>query len=315
MRHPTPLFAYGSNAGPLRHLEGFLVEYYLEQLSNGIAVGAIYALIALGYSLVYSILNLINFAHGYVIMVGAFIALSLIQTGMPAVLAILLACFAGAGIAMLVERIAYRPVRHSNRIIPMISALGAGLVLSALAQLIWGPEVHPFPQLIPRVPITVGGVTFSSQSLIILVISVLLVLGASWFLHRTRFGIAAQCVCQDLSTAQLMGIPVNAVIVAIYAVGGFLGVAGSVLFAMYFNAVFIQMGLLATTKAWAAAMLGGIGSFQGAFWGGILLGLSETVAVMTIGSAYRDGVSLAIIVLVLLIKPNGLFGSISAERS
>ncbi|WP_172330581.1 branched-chain amino acid ABC transporter permease [Mangrovicoccus sp. HB161399] len=291
------------------------MDYYLEQLSNGIAVGSIYALIALGYSLVYSILNLINFAHGYVIMVGAFVALALLQAGLPAIPAIFLACCAGALIAMGVERIAYRPVRHSNRIVPMISALGAGLVLAAGAQLIWGPEVHAFPQLIPRVPVEIGGVTLSSQSLIILAISLVLVAAASWFLHRTRFGIAAQCVCQDLATAQLMGIPVNLIIVAVYAIGGFLGVAGAVLFAMYFNAVFIQMGLLATTKAWAAAMLGGIGSFSGAFWGGILLGLAETAAVMTAGSAYRDGVSLAIIVLVLLLKPNGLFGTASAERS
>jgi len=291
------------------------VDYYIEQLSNGIAVGSIYALIALGYSLVYSILNLINFAHGYVIMVGAFVALSLIQAGMPALPAIFLACCAGALIAMAVERIAYRPVRHSNRIVPMISALGAGLVLASLAQLIWGPEVHPFPQLIPRRPVDILGITLSSQSLIILLISLVLVMGASFFLHRTRFGIAAQCVCQDLGTAQLMGIPVNAIIVGVYALGGFLGVAGAVLFAMYFNAVFVQMGLLATTKAWAAAMLGGMGSFQGAFWGGILLGLAETVAVMTAGSQYRDGVSLILIVLVLLIRPNGLFGRPTAQRS
>ncbi|MGA0543089.1 branched-chain amino acid ABC transporter permease [Neotabrizicola sp. VNH66] len=289
--------------------------YYLEQLSNGLAIGSIYALIALGYSLVYSILNLINFAHGYVIMVGAFVALQLLALGVHPALAVLLACCSGALIAMLVERIAYRPVRHANRVIPMISALGAGLVLSAAAQLIWGPEVRSFPQLIPRFPVEIGGVTLSSQSLVILAISVVLVVASSWFLHRTRFGLAAQCVRQDMVAAQLMGIPVNTVIVAIYALGGFLGVAGSILFAMYFNAVFIQMGLLATTKAWAAAMLGGIGSFQGAFWGGILLGLAETLAVITVGSAYRDGVSMAIIVGVLLLRPAGLFGTTIKERS
>lgn len=291
------------------------MAYYLEQLSNGIALGSIYALIALGYSMVYSILYLINFAHGYVIMVGAFVALTLLEIGLAPPLAIFLACCSGGLISMAVERIAYRPVRDSNRIVPMISALGAGLVLAALAQLIWGPEVHPFPQLIPRTNIDIGGFSLSTQSLFILVTSFTLVGAASWFLHKTRFGLAAQCVCQDLETARLMGIPVNAIIVAIYALGGFLGVAGAIMFGMYFNAVFIHMGLMATTKAWAAAMLGGIGSFTGAFWGGILLGLAETIAVMTAGSAYRDGVSLAIIVLVLLFRPNGLFGAASAERS
>ncbi|PZQ47571.1 MAG: branched-chain amino acid ABC transporter permease [Rhodovulum sulfidophilum] len=291
------------------------MAYFLEQFSNGLAIGGIYALIALGYSLVYSILNLINFAHGYVIMVGAFVALQLIAFGVDPALAVFLACCSGALIAMLVERIAYRPVRHANRVIPMISALGAGLVLSSFAQLVWGPEVRAFPQLIPRFPVEIGGVTLSSQSLVILGISIALVVASSWFLHRTRFGLAAQCVRQDMAAAQLMGIPVNTVIVAIYALGGFLGVAGSVLFAMYFNAVFIQMGLLATTKAWAAAMLGGIGSFQGAFWGGILLGLAETAAVVFAGAAYRDGVSMAIIVLVLLLRPAGLFGKSVGERS
>lgn len=291
------------------------MAYFLEQLSNGVAIGSIYALIALGYSLVYSILNLINFAHGYVIMVGAFIALSLLGMGVPPIIAVFGACVSGAVLAMLVERIAYRPVRSSNRVVPMISALGAGLVLSSLAQFIWGPEVHPFPQLIPRVPISIGALTISSQSLIILLVSISLVLASSWFLHKTKFGIAAQCVCQDIAAARLVGIPVNTIVVAIYAAGGFLGVAGSILYAMYFNAVFIQMGLLATTKAWAAAMLGGIGSFQGAFWGGILLGVAETLSVVLVGSTYRDGISLGIIVLVLLFKPNGLFGARLAERS
>ena len=291
------------------------MAYILEQLSNGLAVGSVYALIALGYSLVYSILYLINFAHGYVIMVGAFIAFSLLQSGVPVYLAVPLACVAGALIAMGVERIAYRPVRSANRVVPMISALGAGLVLSAAAQFIWGPEVRPFPQLIPRVPITFGGITLSSQSLVILAMALALVTVSSWFLHKTKFGVAAQCVCQDIGAARLVGIPVDSVIVAIYAMGGLLGVAGGVLFAMYFNAVFIQMGLLATTKAWAAAMLGGIGSFHGAFWGGLILGVAEAGVVAGFGSAYRDGVSLAVIVLVLLVRPQGLFGTKTAERS
>ena len=291
------------------------VAYFIEQLSNGLAVGSIYALIAIGYSFVYSILNLINFAHGYVIMVGAFIAYTLLQVGVPPLFAIPFACIAGALLAVAVERIAYRPVRSSRRVVPMISALGAGLVLSSIAQFIWGPEVHPFPQLIDRVPIVLGGLAFSSHSLLILAISIVLVAGASWALHKTKFGVAAQCVCQDIDAARLVGIPIEKVILAVYALGGFLGVAGGVLFAMYFNAVFIQMGLLATTKAWAAAMLGGIGSFQGAFWGGLLLGLAETAAVATFGAAYRDGVSLGIIVLVLLIRPSGLFGAKLVERS
>jgi branched-chain amino acid transport system permease protein len=292
-----------------------VVTYLTEQLANGLAIGSVYALIAVGYSLVYSILYLINFAHGYVIMVGAFVALTFLGMEMPIPAAILAACLVGAALGVAVERIAYRPVRHSNRIVPMISALGAGLVLSALAQLIWGPEVEAFPQLIPRTAMSVLGFQVSLQSLAIFGIALVLAGLASLLLYGTRFGLAARCVCQDLEASRLVGIPIDAIIISIYALGGFLGVAGGILFAMYFNAVFIQMGLLATTKAWAAAMLGGIGNFEGAFLGGLVLGVAETFAVAIAGSAYRDGVSLAIIVLVLLVRPNGLLGRPAMDRS
>lgn len=291
------------------------MSYLVEQIANGLAVGSVYALIALGYSLVYSVLNLVNFAHGYVIMVGAFSALTLLGAHFPVPAAVLGACLAGAALATAVERIAYRPVRGSNRVVPMISALGAGLVLASVAQLVWGPEIRPFPQLIPRGTLSFGGISFPSQSLVILGVAVALVAAASAVLNGTRFGLAARCVCQDLDAARLVGIPVDTVIVSIYAMGGFLGVAGGILFGMYFNAVFIQMGLIATTKAWAAAMLGGIGNFQGAFFGGLILGVAETLSVALVGSQYKDGVSLVVIVAVLLLKPNGLFGSPALERS
>lgn len=291
------------------------MSYLTEQLANGLAIGSVYALIAVGYSLVYSILYLINFAHGYVIMVGAFAALTFLGMEMPVPAAILAACLVGAALGVAVERIAYRPVRHSNRIVPMISALGAGLVLSAIAQLIWGPEVEAFPQLIPRATLSVVGLQISLQSLAIFGIALVLVGLACLLLYGTRFGLAARCVCQDLEASRLVGIPIDAIIISIYALGGFLGVAGGILFAMYFNAVFIQMGLLATTKAWAAAMLGGIGNFEGAFFGGLVLGIAETFSVAVAGSAYRDGVSLAIIVLVLLFRPNGLLGRPAMDRS
>ena len=292
------------------------MAYWSEQIANGLAVGSVYALIALGYSLVYSILNLINFAHGYVIMVGAFAALTFLGMSIPVPMAILAACLVGAALAIAVERIAYRPVRFSNRVVPMISALGAGLVLSSLAQLVWGPEVRAFPQLMPRRMLTLGGgFAVSSQALVILAVSAALAGGASFLLYRTKLGTAAQCVCQDLQAARLVGIPVDSVVVVIYAAGGFLGVAGGVLFAIYFNAVFLQMGLLATTKAWAAVMLGGIGNFQGAFVGGLMLGVAESLSTAVVGSAYKDGVSLAIIVLMLLVKPDGLFGVAAGQRS
>ncbi len=287
----------------------------IEQLVNGLAVGSVYALIGVGYSMVYTILYLINFAHGDVIMFGTMSALALIGLGVPAWLALIGGCVVGAMLGLGVERIAYRPVRAAPRTVPMISALGAGLVISAVAQGLWGPDVMSFPQLIPRGSIVLGAVNLPVQPLVILAVAAGLVGVASLALECTRWGRATRCVCQDLVAAELMGIPVNRLIPAIYAIGGLIGVAGCSLFAMYFNAVWVQMGQLATTKAWAAAMLGGVGNFYGAFVGGLLLGVAEAVAVVTFGSLFKDGASLAIIVAVLLVRPNGLFGTPATQRS
>ncbi len=289
--------------------------YLLAQLVNGLAVGSVYALIGVGYSMVYTVLYLINFAHGDVVMFGTMSALALIGMGVPPALALGGGCLVGAALGVIVERVAYRPVRHAPRTVPMISALGAGLVISAVAQGIWGPDVMSFPQMIPRGSVELAGVTLPVQPLVILLLAGVLVAAASVVLEFTRWGRATRCVCQDLVAAELMGIPVNRLIPAIYATGGLIGVAGCSLFAMYFNAVWVQMGALATTKAWAAAMLGGVGNFYGAFVGGLLLGVAEAAAVTGFGSLYKDGASLAIIVLVLLVRPNGLFGTPATQRS
>lgn len=289
--------------------------YLLAQLVNGLAVGSVYALIGVGYSMVYTILYLINFAHGDVIMFGTMAALALIGMGVPPWAALLGGCAVGALLGLGVERIAYRPVRSAPRTVPMISALGAGLVISSIAQGLWGPDVLSFPQLIPRGTVVLGGVTLPAQPLVILAIAAVLVAIASAMLEFTRWGRATRCVCQDMVAAELMGIPVNRLVPAIYAIGGLIGVAGCSLFAMYFNAVWVQMGQLATTKAWAAAMLGGVGNFYGAFVGGLLLGVAEAAAVTAFGSLFKDGASLAIIVAVLLLRPHGLFGTPPTQRS
>jgi len=292
-----------------------MAAYLLEQLINGLAVGSVYALIGVGYSMVYTILYLINFAHGDVIMFATMVAIGLLGLGVPAWVALVGGCLAGAALGLIVERVAYRPVRHASRMVPMLSALGAGLVLSSLAQGIWGPEVLAFPQVIPRGFVMLGGLRLPLQPLIMLVTAGVLVGVATLILQGTKWGLATRCVCQDLVAAQLMGIQVNRLIPAIYALGGLVGAAGCMLFAMYFNVAWVQMGQFATTKAWAAAMLGGVGNFYGAFAGGILLGLAEVVAVMTLGSMFKDGTSLVIIVLVLLIRPQGIFGTPTSVRS
>ena len=289
--------------------------YYTQQLVNGLAAGSIYALVAVGYSLVYSILYLVNFAHGDIYMFGTFVALSLYELGLPFLLVAVLACTAGAAIGLLVERVAYRPVRNANRIVPMVSALGAALVLEAAAQLIWGVQTQPFPQEIPQHMVRVGGVIIGTQQIVIFLVAVSAVMLFTLILRFTRIGHATTAVCQDIDAARLMGVRVNVVIMCVYAGGAVLGVIGGMLFSMYYNAVYIGMGLLGTTKAWAAAMLGGVGNIYGAVVGGLLLGVLESMSGTVVGSGYEEAVPLVVIVAVLLLKPAGLFGQRLTERA
>lgn len=290
------------------------LRYFLQQLLNGLSVGSMYAMIAIGYSMVYSILYLINFAHGDIYVFGTFIALSLVKTGLPSVLSVVLAGVCAALIGMTVERTAYRPVRFANRIVPMISALGAGLVLRTLAQVIWGPETLTFPALVPDVTIQIGQFKIFSQQLAVIATGTVCMLGFTFLIERTKIGKATQCVMQDINVSRLMGISVDRIIPMIYALGGFLGVVGGVLFSSYYSVISIDMGLTGTVKAWAAAQLGGVGSFYGAFAGGLILGLAETMAGAYIHSGYKDAIGYLLIVVVLLLKPAGLFGKRRVDK-
>jgi branched-chain amino acid transport system permease protein len=290
------------------------VNFYLQQLVNGLAAGSIYALVAVGYSLVYSILYLVNFAHGDIYMFGTFVALALYEAGLPFALAAILACIVGGAIGLLVERIAYRPVRQANRIVPMVSALGAALVLEAAAQLIWGVQTLSFPQEIPQKIIHAGSVILGEQEIVIFIVAIGAMLLFTAALRYTKIGKATTAVCQDLEAAQLMGIRVNVVIMTVYAAGAVLGVIGGMLFSTYYDAVYIGMGILGTTKAWAAAMLGGVGNIYGAVAGGLLLGVLESLSGTVVGSGYEEAVPLVVIVAVLVLRPAGLFGRRLTER-
>ncbi len=289
------------------------VDYLIKQLLNGLAAGSIYALVAVGYNMVYGILELINFAHGDIYMFGTFIALALLERHVPAPVAIPLACLAGGITGMLVERVAYRPVRNAPRVVPMLSAVGAALVLRNLAQLIWGTETMPFPQLFPTRMIQVGEIQFNSLQVIILVLALSLTGLFTLIVRRTKLGKATRCVAQDIPAARLMGIEVNRIIQFVYFAGGFFGVAGGVLFAMYY-AVWIGMGFLGTMKAWISCIIGGIGSLQGAFIGGLILGVTEALISGFVSSAYRDAICYGLVMLVLVFRPMGIFGRQVAEK-
>lgn len=289
------------------------LNYFIKQLINGLAVGSIYALIAVGYNMVYGILELINFAHGDVYMFGTFIALSLILAGVPIPLAVVIGCTAGGLLGLLVERVAYRPVRDAPRVVPMISAVAAAFIIRNVAQLAFGTQTRPFPSLIPEKTMHVGTIEFSSLQMVIMGIGLLLTITFILIVRKTKLGKATRSVAQDIPAARLMGIKVNRIIQYVYFSGGFFGVAGGILFAMSY-ATWIGMGFLGTMSAWIAAIIGGIGSLEGAFLGGILLGVFQALTSGYISSAYRDAFTYGLVMIILLVRPRGIFGRQVAEK-
>ena len=290
-------------------------QYFITQLLNGLSVGSMYALVAVGYSMVYSILYLINFAHGDLFIFGTFLAFAFFNMGMPLVGAMIIGAILCGIIAMGIERVVYRPVRNASRIVPMVGALGAALILRTVAQVCWGASQIVFPSLIPSRQISLGGeFQINVQNLVVLGIGVACVLLLTIVIQGTKIGKATQCVMQDITTSSLMGIPINVIIPLVYALGGFLGTIGGVLMCSYYTVINIEMGLWGTCKAWAASQLGGVGSFYGAFAGGIILGVAESLAAAYISSAYKDAIGYIIIVVVLLFMPEGLFGKKKAVK-
>ncbi len=282
--------------------------YFLKQLINGLSLGGMYAVIAIGYSMVYSILYLINFAHGDLYIFGTFIAFTLYKLGLPIPAFIIFAGIAGGLIAMLIEKTAYRPVREANRIVPMVSALGVALILRTIAQAIWGTQTLVFPKIVETRLINIGQLQISNENILSIVLAAVCVLVFTVLINGTKIGKATQCVIQNINVSSLMGIPVDFIIPMVYWLGGFFGVVGGVMMSSYYSSINIQMGLWGTCKAWAAAQLGGVGSFYGAFLGGILLGLIETFAAAYLGSGFKDAIGYFAIVIILLLKPDGLFG-------
>lgn len=283
---------------------------FLQQLVNGVALGSVYALIALGYTMVYGIITLINFAHGEIFMVGAFIGLLLVSffkvNVFVAIMGAMIFCMI---MGVLIELIAYRPLRKSSRLSALISAIGVSIFLSSLALMVFGADAKGFPEgAFPVQQIQVGSADISTLQLLIIGVSAVLMLGLEFIVQKTKIGKAMRATSEDYNTSALMGINVNRVISFTFALGSALAAAGGVLVGVLFNAVSFNMGLMAGLKAFAAAVLGGIGSIPGAMLGGLLLGVSEVFGVAIGYSSYRDAIAFTILVLVLLVKPTGLLG-------
>jgi branched-chain amino acid transport system permease protein len=294
---------------------------FLQQLVNGLSLGSIYALIALGYTMVYGVLRLINFAHGDVYMVGAYVGYFLsrrLQGGGPsfvsALLVMLGSMIACALLGILIERLAYRPVRREARLTLLITAIGVSLFIENLAQLVFGPDPKFFPSLAPRADFIVAGVRLTSEQITVIVVSFLLMLLLRFFIMKTRTGKAMRAVSFSLDAARLMGISTDWIISVTFALGSALAAAAGVLIGMQIPKIDPLMGIMYGLKAFVAAVLGGIGSIPGAVLGGLLIGTSEVMVVGYLSSTYREAIAFAILILVLILRPQGLLGRVHKEK-
>ena len=288
---------------------------FLNQLINGLQIGTIYALIALGYTMVYGIVKLINFAHGDIIMVGAYAAL-LVITGlnMPFWAAVLISMAVCIVVGVLIERIAYKPLRSSPRISSLITAIGVSLFLQNLAQKIFSATPRPFPTVIANSSIQFGGLSISLTTLLTIVISVALMILLQFVVRQTRTGKAMRAVSEDMGAAQLMGINVDTTISITFAIGCALAAIGAVLYCIAYPRVQPTMGSLPGLKAFIAAVLGGIGILPGAMLGGVIMGVAESMTKGYISSSLADAVVYGILIVVLLVKPAGLLGKKTREK-
>jgi branched-chain amino acid transport system permease protein len=294
---------------------------FFQQIVNGISLGSIYALIALGYTMVYGVLRLINFAHGDVYMVGAYTGYYLSRRlrgdepsllgALTVMLGAMLAC---AILGVIIERFAYRPVRRAARLTLLITAIGVSLFIENSAQLIFGPDPKFFPSLAPRTDFLLGGVRITSEQLTVIAVSFLLMVLLRFFILKTRTGKAMRAVSFNLDTAKLMGISTDRIIAITFALGSALAAAGGVLIGMQIPKIDPLMGINYGLKAFVAAVLGGIGNVPGAVLGGLLIGSSEVMVVGYLSSTYRDAIAFGILILVLLLRPQGILGRALKEK-
>lgn len=300
------------------------MEEFLQQLTNGLAVGGIYALVALGYTMIYGILRLINFAHGDLFTLGAYLGLTLLLSfGLSEHVSALVA----AGLLMLMvmglvavagwllERVAYRPLRHSNRLAAVVSALGASIFFSNAIMLIWGAHSLVYPAgILPSLSFTMFGFEVPAMRFLMFGTSVLLMCILYWFIHKTRTGTAIRAVAIDQDAAKLMGINVNNIIALVFLIGPALGGAAGVMVGLYYGQITYDMGFSFGLKAFTAAILGGIGNIPGAMLGGILLGVIEAMGAAYISIAWKDGIAFSVLILILIFRPTGLLGERVADK-
>ena len=328
------------------------MDTFLQQLVNGLTAGSLYAVVALGYTMVYGIIQLINFAHGEVVMIGAMVAFTVINllapSGLPPVVVVLAGTAAAVPVCMavgyLMERLAYRPLRSAPRLAPLITAIGVSIVLQHLAMLVWSRNVLAFPQIIHARSYTFFGATITSLQIVIIAVCIAMMAGLAVLVYRTRLGTAMRATAQDARVAGLMGVDVDRVIAATFLIGAALGAVAGVLYGTYYGVAQYTMGSILGLKAFSAAVLGGIGNIPGAMLGGVLLGIVEALGAGYIGdftdlcsyslladalgsrcadgghfilagSEYQDVFAFLVLIAVLVLRPSGLLGERVGDRA
>jgi branched-chain amino acid transport system permease protein len=287
---------------------------FIQQTLNGLVMGSSYVLTALGLTLIFGMLDMMNFAHGELLMVGAFAAVALaVGLQMPYLVALPMAIVVVAIIGIVIERTAFKPLQKSDRVNLLVSSLGVSIVLQNAVELIWGPDPRNLSSPFTDMQIHVGGVILNGQRLFIIFIAAILIAILYYVIHKTKIGIAMRACAFDMDTARLMGIKANTIILTTFAIGAGLAAAAGVLLAPVFS-VYPTMGVMATMKAFVVVLLGGIGNVSGAIAGGLILGLIETYAAGYWSSEYKDVVAFVIMIMILLFKPSGLFGKNIQEK-
>ena len=291
------------------------LHQFVQQLINGVSLGSIYALIALGYTMIYGIIKLINFAHGDIYMVGAYIGFfAITRAGLSIVPALLISMVVTGILGMIVERLAYKPLRHAPRISVLITAIGVSFFLEYASMYFVSPTPRTVPEVIPSVAFNVGPFIVNGQQMLIMGITLVLMLILTYIVQKTKLGKAMRAASFDVETAQLMGINADRVISFTFCIGSALAAAAGVLVGVYYNSIDPLMGIMPGLKAFVAAVLGGIGILPGAVAGGIILGVIEALVSGFISSTFRDAAAFAILILVLLFKPSGIFGKNTREK-
>jgi branched-chain amino acid transport system permease protein len=307
------------------------MDILLQQIINGLVLGSIYALVALGYTMVYGILGLINFAHGDIVMVGALVALTvaglLAGSGLPPAVILLIALAAAmlvcVPLGVTIERVAYRPLRRAPRLAPLITAIGVSILLQYSAALIWGKQYISMPELLVPRTIAIGGAQFTDLQAYIFLLACAVMAGLLWFIKTSRIGRAMRATEQNPDIAGLMGVDTNRIIAFTFLLGSAIGALAGVMVVLYYGLGHYFMGFILGLKAFTAAVLGGIGNVPGAMLGGLLLGLIESLAAGYIGdltggllgSNYRDIFAFLVLIAVLVLKPSGLMGQHVSDRA